>query len=399
MFRPSLSPPGLTTLVMLTGASVLAINMYLPTLADLAGDLSVSYAQASLSLSLFMILSAILQLVFGPIADRVGRRPVILFGFAVFSIASIGCALARDFQTFMVFRMIQTAVAVGATLPRAIVRDTSPPHEAAARLGKIGIAMALAPMLGPMLGGVLGSAYGWRSIFWGFAVMGLVMVWLTWTTVGETNTSPEKSIAAQFLKYPAVALDWGFWSYTLCMGFALGTFFVYVTGVPVIATEIFGLSPILVGAAIGLPPIGFMIGNTITARLGGKVFLSSMMIAGRSVTLAGLCGALLMWSAGVHHPLAFFGWMTAIGLGNGLTLPTASAGAMSVRPDMAGTASGLSGAFGILMGAVATAIAGAALGAVPTPGMLLALLFCFSIAGLIAAFPARSTERRLVHGA
>ncbi|NRA99054.1 MAG: multidrug effflux MFS transporter [Rhodobacteraceae bacterium] len=398
MLRPATSQPGLTTLVVLTGASVLTLNMYLPSLAALADDFGVTYAQASLSLSLFMVLMAVLQIVIGPISDRMGRRPVIFWTTVIFVIASIGCAMAQNFTTFLAFRMVQAAVVAAGALPRAIVRDTSPPQEAMARLGTIGIAMALAPMLSPMLGGVLGDLFGWRSNFWFFSSLGLFMLWLIWVDLGETNRAPEASLGAQFRKYPRVALDRGFWSYSLCLGFSLGVFFSYVTGVPLVAGETFGMSPTMIGAAMGLPPIGFMLGNTITARVGRRVSLSSMMITGRAVTLVGLVGAGACLMLEIDHPAAFFTWMIAIGVGNGLTLPAANAGAMSTHPDMAGTAAGLSGAFGLFMGAVATALTGALLQISPTPLVLLVILAAYGLAGLAAALPARKIEGQLSQG-
>lgn len=399
MFRTATTPPGLTTLVLLTGISVLTLNMYIPSLAAMGADLGVTYAEISLSLSLYMALTALLQIIIGPVSDRHGRRPVILWSLAVFLIASVGCALAQNYWTFMAFRMLQGSVVSAAALARAIVRDTSEPQEAAARLGTIGIAMALAPMLGPMAGGVLEGVFGWRSNFWIFTGMAIVLLWLVWADVGETNPAPSSSIGQQLRKYPAVVLNLGFWSYTLCMSFSVGVFFVYITGVPLVATERFGMSPALVGAALGLPPVGFMFGNWVTSRIGSRVALSKMMIWGRVITFVSLCAGLAVWLAGFTHPAAFFAWMIAIGIGNGLTLPAGNVGAMSVRPDLAGTAAGLSGAFVILVGGFASAATGTILTLSPTPTMLFVILIAFALAGLVLAFPARVTERRLAAGA
>ncbi len=393
MFRPAVSPPGLSTLVLLTAISVLTLNMYVPSLAAMGTDFDVSYAEISLSLSLYMAVTAVLQIIMGPISDRFGRRPVIIWSLVVFLVASIGCAVAQEYWTFMAFRMLQGTVVSAAALSRAIVRDTSEPNEAAVRLGKIGMAMALAPMLAPMLGGVLEGVFGWRSNFWAFSGLAVALFWLTWTDVGETKPAGSSTIMEQLRKYPVIALDPGFWSYTLCIAFSLGVFFTYITGVPLIAVEHYGLSPAAIGAAMGIPPLGFLLGNWITIRIGNRVALSSMMIRGRIVTLAFLVIGLVVLLFGATHPAAFFTWMIAIGIGNGLTVPAGSAGAMSVRPDMAGTAAGLSGAFAILMGAVASAITGAALTVSNHPLTLFAILIAFGIAGLVSALPARNAEK------
>lgn len=393
MFRPAKSPSSLTTLVLLTAISVLTLNMYIPSLTAMSLEFDVSYAEISLSLSLYMALTAILQIIMGPVSDRFGRRPVIVWSLVIFLIASIGCATAQDYWTFMTFRLLQGTVVSAAALARAIVRDTSSPNEAAVRLGKIGMAMALGPMIAPMVGGILEGAFGWRSNFWAFTGMAVALFWLTWTDVGETNPSESSSILEQLRKYPLIALNKGFWSYTLCMSFSLGVFFTYVTGVPLIALEHFGMSPAAIGAVMGLPPLGFMIGNWITSRIGNRVALSSMMIWGRIVTLVFLAIGFAVLLVGATHPAAFFVWMIAIGVGNGLTMPAGNAGAMSVRPDMAGTAAGLSGAFAILMGAAASAITGATLTISNDLETFFGILIAFGIAGLFAALLARAAER------
>lgn len=393
MFRPANSPPHLITLVLLTAISVLTLNMYIPSLAAMGKELDVSYAEISLSLSLYMALTAVLQIIMGPIADRFGRRPVIVWSLIAFLVASIGCALAPDYLTFMAFRLLQGTAVSAAALARAIVRDTSPPNEAAVRLGKIGMAMALAPMIAPMIGGILESFFGWRSNFWAFTGMALALLWLSWTDVGETNPSKSTSIMEQLRKYPVVALSKAFWSYTFCLSFCAGVFFSYITGVPLIGFEHFGMSPGAIGAVMGIPPIGFLIGNWVTTRIGSSVALSSMMIWGRIVNLALLAIGLGVLLVGATHPAAFFVWMIAIGIGNGLSMPAANAGAMSVRPDMAGTAAGLSGAFAIFMGAVASAITGATLTISNHPETFFGILIAFGIAGLFAALPARAAER------
>ena len=131
---PAKSPPQIVTLVLLTSVSVLSLNMFLPSMGQIAEDLEAEYALVSLALGGYLAVSAVLQLILGPISDRVGRRPVMLAGMAVFTLASVGCALAQDIWVFLAFRMVQCAVGVGMVLSRAVVRDTAPPQEAARRL-------------------------------------------------------------------------------------------------------------------------------------------------------------------------------------------------------------------------------------------------------------------------
>jgi len=153
MFQPATSPPRLSTLVLLTATSVLTLNMFLPSLAHIAEDLGVSYALASLAVSGYLAVTAVLQLVLGPVADRYGRRPVLLICVALFAVASVCAALAQDIRVFLAARIVQAAVIAGSTLASAIISDTTERARAASLMGYVGMSMAVAPMLAPMLGG------------------------------------------------------------------------------------------------------------------------------------------------------------------------------------------------------------------------------------------------------
>jgi len=395
VLSPADSPPRQISLILLSAISVVSLNMHIPSLTAMSADFGVSYADVSLSISLYMFLTAFLQIVVGPLSDRYGRRPVLLAAVTVFLAASAGCAIAEDFWVFMGFRFVQGAIATAAVISRAVVRDSAAPQDAAVRLGEIGMAMALAPMLAPMLGGLLESGFGWRSNFWTFALAGAALCLLSWKDVGETNASRHGSFGEQLKGYPELAADTGFWSYTLCMAFSVGVFFVYITGIPLVATEYFGMSPVGVGVVMGLPPVGFMLGNWIVIRMGQKVPLSLLMMTGRLVTLIALLIAALLLSLGRADALSFFPWMISIGIGNGLTIPSANAGVMSVNPKLAGTASGLSGAITILMGAGAAAATGLALDAIPRPATLLSILIGFSGVALVLAYTAKAAEKRV----
>lgn len=395
MFAPARTPPSLITLIALAAVPILTLNMFLPALAALADDFGVTYAQAALAISLYMILTAGLQLVVGPLSDRYGRRPVLLVSVAVFSVASLGCALADSFTAFMIWRMLEASVITANALGRAIVRDVSPPQEAAARLGTIGSVMALGPMLAPILGGLVLTYLTWQANFWLFTLMGLGLFWLIWADVGETAPMVPRSPRAQVAAYSDLLRDTGFWSYTGCISLSVAVFFTYISGVPLVAQAQFDLSPALTGIAIGAPPVGFMLGNIVSARMAARIPLARMMLMGRTVTLAGVALAALLWTLGLIPPVGLVLLMTTIGFGNGLTLPTGMAGAMSVRPDLTGAAAGLSGAVMLLMGAVATSVTGWALEAYGgQAGILLALLVAVAAAAWAAALPALRLENR-----
>ena len=154
-FADNTTPPVLITLILVTSISVLTMNAFIPSLPALADDLGSSYAFMQIAVSGYLLMTAFMQLLIGPLSDRYGRRPVILISLVIFILASLGCILAEDGMTFMIFRMLQAAVASGMVLSRTIVRDLLAPNEAASMIGYMTAAMALVPMFGPMYGGAM----------------------------------------------------------------------------------------------------------------------------------------------------------------------------------------------------------------------------------------------------
>lgn len=382
---PTSKPPSLTTLVLLTGLSVLSLNMFLPSLAHIAEDFDADYGLVALSLGGYLAISAVLQIILGPLSDMIGRRPVMLFGIGVFVLSSIGAALATDVWVFLAFRMIQSAISAGMVLSRAVVRDAAPAAEAARLLGIIGTAMALAPLLGPVLGGYLDQWFGWRASFWAFALMGAVMFVVTWIDLRETNHDRASSFAAQFRAYPELFRARLFWAYCVLLVFSVGGFYVFLGGAPQVGEEIYGLTPAQVGLGMGATSAGFMLGNFISIRLTRALGIVRMMALGRWASVIGPLGAMALIWAGGTHPAVLFGGATFMGMGNGLTLPGANAGVMSVAPRLAGSASGLSGALTVAGGAALSTIMSALVENAYGAYILLGGLVVSSLIGLAAA--------------
>ena len=158
--------PSIFTLIVLTGLGALSMNVFLPSLPQMAEYFGAEYGVVQLSVALYLGVNAALQLLVGPLSDRYGRRPVMLVGVAIYCLASLGCLWAPDVITFLVFRMIQASVVVGLVLGRAVVRDLYPRDQAASMIGYVTMGMAIVPMVGPVIGGALGQAFGWKAIFW-----------------------------------------------------------------------------------------------------------------------------------------------------------------------------------------------------------------------------------------
>ena len=358
VFLDRRTPPQLITLVLLAGLSALSMNVFLPSLPNMTAYFQTDYALMQLSVSAYLGGTGVLQLVIGPLSDRYGRRPVILWALAIFLLATIGCLLAPDAESFLVFRMIQTTIATGMVLSRAIVRDMVPADRAASMIGYVTMGMAMVPMAAPALGGYLDALFGWQANFAILLVLGLVVAAVVWFDLGETNSHRSASFTAQIRDYPELFGSRRFWGYALTAAFASGAFFAFLGGAPFVATSFFGLGPAALGLYFGIVSLGYVIGNFVSGRYSVRFGINRMMMAGGSITLAGLLASTGLLLAGLVHPLVFFGFMFAVGLGNGMVLPNANAGMVSVRPQLAGSASGLGGAIMLGGGAALAALTG-----------------------------------------
>ena len=394
MLASATTPPRLFTLILLSGLSVVSLNMFLPSLANIAATFEADYALVSLSIAGYAMAMAVLQLVLGPLSDRFGRRPVILAGLALFSLASLGCLLATDVWTFLAFRMLQAAIASGFAVSRAVIRDQVGAQAAASLMGYLAMAWALAPMLGPMFGGALDQLFGWRASFWAFLAFGVVVFGLCWGDLGETNTKPSATFRRQFRTYPALLRSGPFWGYALCTGFSVGAFYVFITGAPLVAATLFDMGTATLGIGMGSITAGFIFGSFLAGRFAGGRALTTMMISGRVVACGGLTLGLIVLLTGFVHVATLFGACMFVGIGNGLTMSSGNAGAMSVRPDLAGSASGLSGALTVAGGAAMSALTGVVLTEANAAYALLGLMLLASFLGLVAALAVLWLDRR-----
>jgi Bcr/CflA subfamily drug resistance transporter len=379
--------PHLVTLIFLSGLSVASLNLFLPSLQNIAADFNVAYAQVTLAIAGYAAVAAVLQLIVGPISDRFGRRPVILVGLAIFSAASAGCLLATDFTTFLCFRMLQAVIISGATVSRAVIMDSYGARKGAGVMGYIAMVWAIAPMMAPMLGGILDELFGWRADFWTFLSIGIALLALCWFDLTETNSNPSDSMLAQMRTYPELLRSGEFWGYTLCTAFSTSAFYVFLGGVPVVASAVFGITPAKLGFYIAIITVGFMLGSFVAGKFSSRHKLTTMMIAGRIVGFGAVVLGLALVSLGIVHELVVFGAVAGVGIGNGITAPSSNAGTMAVRPKLAGSASGLSGALTNAVGAAVAAITGAII----TPGnaafvMLLMMLFVTAVGSAAAVY-------------
>lgn len=383
--QPIAKPSFIALLIAVSAVSPLGINMYLPSMPGMARALGVDFTTIQLTLSLYLAAMALGQLMIGPLSDRFGRRPVLLIGLTVFIIGSLICLTAQNVALLISGRVVQAVGGcAGITLSRAIVRDLYGRNQVASMIGYVTMGMAVAPMIAPTIGGMLDTFYGWRASFAFLALFGGGALIFTYWRLFETNRNRGSAgEGGQLLQnYNALLRARLFWGYTLATSFVSAVFFAFVAGAPYVMIEIMGRSPAEYGFYFALVPSGYILGNFITARFAATIGQNRMFLAGMFIGLAGVGSMAAAFAVGLDHPLALFGPMVFIGIANGLVLPNGIAGAVSVKPEAAGAAAGLSGSFQIGFGAVIAPIVGAWLEATVWP--LISIMAVCALLGLAA---------------
>ncbi|MDE4128898.1 MAG: multidrug effflux MFS transporter [Pseudophaeobacter sp. bin_em_oilr2.035] len=393
--RAPRTAPHIGTLILLAGISALAMNVFLPSLPGMAVYFEVDYRLMQLSVALYLAVNAVVQILVGPISDKMGRRPVILASIILFLLATLGCIFAPNAEIFLFFRMAQAAIAATMVLSRAAVRDIYDTDKAASMIGYVTMGMAVVPMISPAIGGILDQIFGWQANFWLLVVLALGTYALTYFDFGETAQKSGKTLLAQFKEYPELFRSPRFWGYSLASGLASGAFFAYLGGAPFVGTQVYGLDPATLGICFAAPAVGYFLGNFVSGRFSMAFGVNRMVLWGCIINGVGVAISLGIALAGLDSLYTFFGFMTCVGLGNGMAIPNATAGAISVRPHLAGSASGLSGAIMIGGGAGLSAMAGWVLVPGATAVPLLAIMFVTAVLGLLAIILVIQREKSL----
>ena len=352
--------PPLWVLVAISMLQPFALNVLAPATPGLARSLQTDYATVQLTLTLYLLTVAVTQLLVGPISDRIGRRPCILAGIGLFAVGSLMGGLAGQIETLLLARVVQAAG--GGTcfaLSRAVVRDTTSTDGSASLIGYITMGMVVAPMIAPMVGGVIDNHFGWRAIFTTMLVMAVGVAAGAFLLLRETAPRhADTSLTSLFRGYPDLVRDRGFLGYALALSSTSAAFFSFVAGAPYVVVDVMGHTPDVYGYYFVLNAGSYMLGNFLSGRFGQRMGSERLAWAGIycsvvSASLALLCLVALPWT-----PATLFLPLMLNGLGNGLTIPGATALALSVRPHLAGTAAGLLGAVQLGLGALASVVAG-----------------------------------------
>ena len=386
--RTAVRRPPVYALIIISSLTPFGINSIIPSMPAIAEAFQSEYGRVQLALSLYLAAIAISQIFVGPLSDRFGRRPVLLVGFSIFVAVSVALPFAPNVDALIAGRVLQGASGcVGIVLGRAIVRDLFERRQAASMLGYVTMGLAVAPMVAPSIGGLLQETFGWPAIFWFTAFFGAVAIAVTVTRVPETNLAPAErlSFSSVFRDFWALLRDVDFNLFTVNIALTAGVFFAFMGGAPYVSERIRGLSPAVYGIWFGAAPVGYFCGNYISGRFTERFGVARMILAGSALVVVAAAIPTVLFLSGLGGPAALFLPMVLVGLASGLALPSGFSGAISVRPDIAGAASGLSGAAQIGAGAILSAAAGAAVAGASSAMPMFWLMLAASLLALVAA--------------
>ena len=351
--------PPLWLLLTFVVCGTLSLHILVPALPAMAVDLGVSDGSIQLALTVYVLSLAGGQLVYGPLSDRYGRRPVLLVGLLLYTLGGFAAAAAPNLPLLLAARVLQAAGGrSGLVLGRAVIRDTSSPPEAARRLALLNMCMSVAPALASIAGGALVVHVGWRSIFLLLAVAGVGSLAAALLILPETNPAlGQRSVGllranVRLLRMPA------FLGYAIPGAMATTTFYGFVSAAPFIFVRQMGVSPAQIGFLFLVPMAGFTVGSLAASRLAPRLRLRRMLDIGYALVLAGavLVAAVVFGFGLSMGPL--LGAMFLFTMGGGFVSPMALTGAISVLPGSVGAAAGLCGCLQMLWGAVCTLVVG-----------------------------------------
>ena len=371
-------------LAALTAIGPLSTDMYLASLPDIARQLDASTAQVQLTISSYLIGFAVGQIVYGPLSDRHGRKPVLLGAVALYCAASLACALATSIEMLIVARAVQALGGSGGiVLARAIVRDLYSGARAGRELSVMGAVMALAPVLAPIAGGLLQTGLGWRSVFFTLVGVGLIGAGVVWPLLPETlpaRAAEPVSPASMLKSYRVVARNPAYLAYLGLASTGFGGLFAWISGTSFVLQNLYGLTPFQFGVAFAVGSVGYMSGTMLAARLVMRLGIDRTLGIGAGAMAAGGLGMVMAVALGLTSAASLVLPMALYLAGLGMVLPQAIAGAMTPFPERAGAASALLGFIQQSAAALCGAVVGWLLGQSAWPlAAAVAVMGCASL--------------------
>ena len=348
-----------------------SIDTYIPAFSAIAQSLNATPVQMQQTLSAYLFGFAFMNLFHGALSDSFGRRPVILWGLAMFTVASLGCALAQNVGQLIFFRALQgLSTGAGIVVSRAVIRDMFPPSEAQRVMSQVTIYFGVAPAVAPIIGGVIAEYLDWHSIFWFLVGVGVVLWLANWRLLPETLHVQDRQpfqVRNLMRGYWQLLTDARFLLLALASGVPFNGLFLYVLSAPAFLGDILQLRPTQFFWFFVLSIGGIMAGSWLSGRMAGKVKPKNQIIQGFRIMLG--VSAINVVANAVLTPNAWWSlWpVTVFAFGWALMVPVVTLLVLDLYPARRGMASSLqavvgSTANGIVAGVVAPLIMHSALG-------------------------------------
>ncbi|MEX2648031.1 MAG: multidrug effflux MFS transporter [Alphaproteobacteria bacterium] len=358
------APPRAPIVLLIAATSLgpLTINIFIPSMPGLARHFATDYATVQLTLTLYLIGIGAGQLVWGPVSDRWGRRPVMIVGLAVFTVGTLLCLAAGSIETLIGGRIVQAVGGcAGLVMARAILRDVYERGRAASMLAYVTMGMVLAPMIAPTVGGYLDAWFGWRAAFALLLAIGAILLAASVRSLAETHRARVRfaGLGAMLAGFAALLRRRVFcgFAFQISMGFCV--YMTFLAAAPYIMLEGFGLTPEAMGPYFILVGGAYAFGNLVAGRISQRLGVERMISAGLVIQVVGVAAGLTLALAGWHDPLGLFAPVALSSIGQGFAIPNGTVGAVSVDPTRAGTAAGLAGFLTMAFGAPASYLGGA----------------------------------------
>ena len=344
----------LPLLTALTALGSISVSIYLPSLPSLATSLQSTAASVKLSLTLFLFVFALSQLIYGPLSDRFGRKPPVVAGLLIYLAGSVACASAMNVSWLILARMLEgVGAGAGPALGRAILRDLYSGGKLTRSLAAVAAAVALSPMLGPVIGGYLQTAFGWRSNFVCLTMAAGVLLLCLYLWLPETHPpGPSQRIQLSVIvkNYSLLLWDREYISALTCGGMLTAGNFAWTAAAPFIFKSQYHFGPAQYGNVALLIGSGYVAGTTLSAQLSRRLAAPAVVYTGIALALSASAG--LEWLAGEASAYQWVvGLMIVFTAGMGMVIPMSAACALSRHPEIAGSAAGLLGAMQIATGA------------------------------------------------
>jgi MFS transporter, DHA1 family, multidrug resistance protein len=360
---PYASAPLLVLITAFLMMQPLSTDLYLASLPGLATYFNTPAATVQLTLSLFVIGFGSAQLAIGPLSDRFGRRPVLLYGLALYAGASLLCALAQSIELLIAARFLQAlGCCSAAIIARTIVRDAYAPEDSARVIAKASTWLSLTPLLGPILGSYLQVSFGWRAAFVIHATLSTALIIAVCLRLPETNQHKNPralQLSGLLANYRHVLSAREFWAYALPGALSYGSIFAFISGASLVLIRVLQVPTAWFGYCFAFGVSGYMAGTLVCRHLLHRIGAAQALRLGTAAALAAGVLFLAAVLAGLAHWSLVVSAMFLTMGAHGINSPLAQSGSVSPFPQQAGTAAGLAGAIYMAVAFVVGTLVGA----------------------------------------